>query len=148
MITSVNNGSRNGQDITFLQGMVPHHEQAVVMADMIPAMSENPEMLALGEEVKAAQGPEIADMTSWLEQWGVPVDSSGTGTHTMPDGTVMGGSMMGDDMGMMSEEQMSDLSAADSSTFDVMWLEMMILHHQGAIDMSTEELANGGEPAD
>ena len=142
---SANEGPHNAQDATFLQGMIPHHEQAIVMADMIPAMSSNPELLALGEEIKAAQAPEIADMTSWLEQWNIPVDSSGGG-HMMSDGTEMGGSMMGDGAGMMSEQQMSELTTADASRFDNMWLDMMIEHHEGAIAMSQEELQSGENP--
>jgi uncharacterized protein (DUF305 family) len=142
----VNTGPHNAQDATFLQGMIPHHEQAIVMADMIPAMSLNPRVIALGEEIKAAQTPEINEMTSWLEQWNIPVDSSGTGSHVMPDGTVMGGTMMGESMGMMSEEQMAELTAADASRFDDLWLEMMIQHHEGAIDMSKEQLFSGENP--
>jgi len=144
-VGSVNAGPHNAQDATFLQGMIPHHEQAIVMADMIPAMSSNPELLALGEEIKAAQAPEIADMTSWLQQWNIPVDSSGGG-HMMSDGTAMEGSMMGDGVGMMSEQQMSELAVADAASFDNLWLDMMIEHHEGAIGMSQEELSSGENP--
>ncbi|MFM9134938.1 MAG: DUF305 domain-containing protein, partial [bacterium] len=114
-------------DAMFAQMMIPHHEQAVVMSDYALANTSNPEVLALAEQIKAAQQPEIEQMTSWLEEWGVPVMSGmdAMGAH--------GGHGMS---GMLTDEQLDELADASDAEFDALYLAYMIDHHEGAIDMA------------
>lgn len=126
----------NATDVGFAQGMIPHHAQAIEMADMALAVSEDADVLRLAEAIKAAQGPEIEQLTSWLQAWGQPVPEA-SGQHDM-DG--MGSMMMS---GMMSEADMERLAGSSGRDFDRMWLEMMVLHHEGAIEMAETEIADG-----
>ncbi|MFC9893731.1 DUF305 domain-containing protein [Nocardia sp. NPDC127579] len=126
----------NDADIAFLQGMYPHHAQAVEMAKLVPGRSQNPQLLALATSVEQAQSPEMQQISSLLQSFGKPVPST-TGDHS-----GHGGSMPG----MMSTEQMDALRAASGTAFDRMWMEMMIQHHQGAITMSDTEIAGGVNP--
>lgn len=119
-------------DIIFAQLMIPHHEQAVQMADMALKQSSAPDVLQLAQQIKDAQDPEIQQMRGWLGTWGAPERMDGM--HGMDHGDMdMGGQSAG---GMMSSEDMSALMNAQGSDFDQMWLEMMIEHHQGAIAMA------------
>jgi uncharacterized protein (DUF305 family) len=130
----------NDADVAFVQQMIPHHEQAIEMAyiALAPAAAVRPEVTALATPIKAAQQPEIDTMTSWLEEWDQP--------STMPtDGHEMGGTGgMGD--GMMSDDEMSAMSAVTGPAFDTFWLQSMITHHQGAITMAQAELQAGSYP--
>lgn len=124
----------NAVDVTFATDMIPHHRQAVEMADLAATRAENPEVLQLAEEIAGAQEPEIETMSGWLEEWGEP----------LPDD--MGGMDMGGMPGMMSEERMQGLEEANGLAFDAMFLQMMIEHHKGAIEMSRTELTDGQNP--
>ncbi len=133
----------NGADVAFAQGMIPHHRQAVEMAQMAQDSASSAEVKDLAAKVEAAQGPEIQTMTAWLETWGeeVPTDDSMSGGH---GGHDMGS---GDSMpGMMTEQEMTDLETAEGTDFDRMFLTMMVEHHTGAIDMAETEQANGENP--
>lgn len=134
----------NDADVTFAQEMIPHHTQAVDMAGMAIEKSKNEQVLDLAEQIKAAQQPEIDEMTAWLEAWGEPVETgSSDGGHDM--GSM--GSTGGDTSGMMmTEAEMSELDAATGAAFDRMWLDMMIRHHQGAIDMAETHQQEGQNP--
>jgi uncharacterized protein (DUF305 family) len=121
----------NDADVTFAQAMIPHHEQAVEMAKLAEDRAESQEVLDLAAAIEAAQGPEIEQMTTWLEDWGRPMgDDMGSMSHD----------------GMMTEDQMTDLEAAAGTEFDAMFLEMMIEHHEGAIEMAQEEVDKGQNP--
>lgn len=113
-------------DVMFAQMMIPHHEQAVEMAELALEESSgaSTEVRTLAQQISAAQGPEIEQMRGWLESW-----NASTG---MP---------MGHDMtGMMSGADMSALKAASGPEFDRRWLTMMIEHHEGAITMAEQVL--------
>ena len=101
----------------FAEMMIPHHEQAIVMSDIALTNTTNPEILKLAQEIKDAQEPEIAQMKSWDG-----VDASTHMGHTM--------------MGMLDEQEIADLRAATGKDFDRLFLEGMIKHHEGAIDMA------------
>lgn len=126
-------------DVSFAQLMIPHHQQAVEMADLALSRMTSPEVKQLAEQIKAAQDPEIEMMSTWLQTWGAPMemgeDHSG---HDM-------GNM--DMSGMMSDEDMQALANAQGAEFDRMWLEMMIAHHQGAISMA-EDVKGASSNAD
>lgn len=110
----------SGTDIMFAQMMIPHHQQAVDMSTLAETRSTNPEILALAKQIKDAQAPEIKQMTSWIESSGAGMD-------------------MGHDMGMggmLTDEQMTALENAQGAAFDKLYLEGMIGHHQGALQMA------------
>jgi len=126
----------NAADVTFATEMIPHHRQAVQMAEMATDRAASPEVLDLAEEIRSAQQPEIDTMSGWLEEWGEPVPDDMGG---MNDGS--GG--MGDMPGMLTDEQLADLDAASGLAFDQMFLEAMIDHHTGAIQMAQAEQEDG-----
>ena len=117
-------------DVSFAQQMIPHHQQAVEMADLALTRETSPEVKKLAEQIKAAQGPEIEMMSMWLQSWGAPMEMGED--HSGHD---MGGMDMS---GMMSDDDMQALADAQGAEFDRMWLEMMIAHHQGAISMAEQ----------
>jgi uncharacterized protein (DUF305 family) len=129
----------NEADLVFAQQMIPHHEQAVMMSEMAESRAESPEVRELAEEIEAAQAPEIATMRAFLEAWGAE-----------ETGGMAGMDMEGMDMdsmpGMMSDARMGDLEASDGAAFDRMFLESMIAHHEGAIEMADVEVADGVNP--
>jgi len=126
----------NAQDVSFAKEMTGHHQQAVEMATMALAQGSSPKVKDLATRIKAAQGPEIQKMNSWLSAWG---EKAGSGA--MDHGGSMGS--MGSGMGMMTEAQMKDLRAATGAAFDRMFLTMMVEHHQGAVTMARSQLDKG-----
>lgn len=122
--------AHNDPDVMFATMMIPHHRQAVEMAKLAATRASAPEVKALAAKIEGAQQPEIDTMTGWLQSWGAPVPS-----------TAMGGMSMG--QGMMSESAMRALGKVSGSTFDTMFLTMMITHHQGAIAEAKTEQASG-----
>jgi uncharacterized protein (DUF305 family) len=124
-------------DVFFAQHMIPHHEQAVEMAEIAldPAVGANDDVRALATEIEGAQDAEIELMAGWLTSWGQPVEMDMTDDHSME-------SMQG----MMTLEEMDELATASGPDFDTLWLEMMIEHHRGAISMADDVLAEGTNP--
>lgn len=144
--SSVSDQTGRAGDVAFAQLMIPHHQQAVEMADLALATSTSPEVTQLARDIKAAQDPEISQMRTWLAAWGEPEQMPGT---TASDGSMDHSSMdMGGvtSAGMMTEEDMTKLSRATGKDFDRIWLQMMIAHHQGAISMANEVLATTSDP--
>lgn len=124
----------NEADISFAQGMIAHHEQAIAMADLAlaPNAGASPDVVDLATRIKGAQGPEVDMMAAWLTSAGQPIDMDMSGGHDM--------SSMD---GMMTTQDMTELAAKQTGEFDRAWLEMMIAHHEGAISQSEEVMANG-----
>jgi uncharacterized protein (DUF305 family) len=120
--------SFNDQDVIFTQQMLPHHEQAVEMSDMLlsKGSSVDSDVIALATKIKAEQSPEITTMKGWLKTWNQST-------------TSMGGSMTG----MMSDSDMSDLDGATAADAGKLFLTQMTEHHTGAIDMATTEIRKG-----
>ncbi|WP_016935828.1 DUF305 domain-containing protein, partial [Rhodococcus sp. R1101] len=135
--------AHNDADVMFAQMMIPHHSQAIEMSDMLLAKENIPaEVIALAEQIKAAQGPEIEQLESWLDQWGAPMATSEDG-HDMPgmdEGTGMGTSGMD---GMMSAEDMQALAQAQGTDAARLFLDQMIVHHEGAVEMAQTEIGEG-----
>ncbi|AEF40489.1 DUF305 domain-containing protein [Hoyosella subflava] len=121
----------NEADIEFAQGMIPHHEQAVEMSDIILDKDNiDPRVEALAEEIKAAQEPEIEMLEGWLEAWGA---------DTTPE--------MDHDMhGMMGEDDLAALRDAEGVEAARLFLEQMIVHHEGAVVMAEAETLTGSNP--
>ncbi len=135
----------NSADVMFNQMMIPHHQQAVEMAGLVESRTQNPAVRQLATAIAGAQQPEIDQMTARLKSWGVPLttsDDSGHEGHSMPGHSMSGGSMSG----MMSEQQMAAMTAASGAQFDTLWLQGMIAHHEGAVEMANTELAQGIDP--
>jgi uncharacterized protein (DUF305 family) len=125
----------NDADVMFAQMMIPHHEQAVEMAELAPERAADPEIKELAAKIKAAQDPEIQAMKGWLTGWGKAAPEGGMG-HDMPG--VMSG--------VMSEEDMTKLKAAKGAQFDKLFAQQMIAHHNGAIEMARTEQSSGTNP--
>lgn len=157
-------------DVTFAQQMIPHHQQAIVMSDMVLGkQGVDPRVLDLANQIKAAQGPEIQKMQTWLSSWGMPTmpmmpgpggmpsqsmmpsQSAMPGATGMPGMPDMSGMPGMDDMhgmdGMMSDEDMSALQNAQGVEASKLFLTQMIKHHQGAISMAQNEISTGQYPA-
>jgi uncharacterized protein (DUF305 family) len=123
----------NDADVTFTQNMIPHHQQAIEMAELVESHTDRPELRKLAEGIVTSQGQEITKMQGWLRTWDKPAASmEGHGGMEMP--------------GTMSEADMSHLMEATGAEFDVAFVEMMAAHHQGAIDMANAELKDGSLP--
>lgn len=124
--------SFNAADEMFVTGMIPHHQQALEMAEMVLAKDGVDERIVqLAERIKGAQQPEIDLMNSWLEAWGLEAGM---------------GDMEGMDHGsggMMSDDDMAALEASSGADASSLFLEQMIMHHTGAIDMAQMELNDG-----
>ena len=127
--------THNDADTMFAQMMIVHHEGAIDMADMAVERAESEEVRSLAEGISAAQGPEIEKMTSWLEAWGEEVSPMGGMDH--------GGMDMD---GMSQEEAMAELESLSGGDFDRRFLELMVAHHTGAVEMAQTELQDGENP--
>jgi uncharacterized protein (DUF305 family) len=119
-------------DAMYLAMMIPHHEQAVVMSNLAKTNGASPEVLELATSIANSQGPEITQMQGLLEAAGALGE---IGKH------------MGHMDGMLSEEQIADLTAARGPEFDRLYLEGMIEHHEGAVTMAQNAIDSGGNPA-
>ena len=140
--TAANGEVYNDADVTFAQQMIPHHAQAIAMADMTRGRQLSPEAAQLAASIMEAQTPEIETMTDWLNSWGEDIPET-MRDHANAHGDGMG-DMEGDDLpGMMSQDDMDALESASDAEFEDMWLEMMVEHHQGAIDMAKDEQHDG-----
>lgn len=164
--------AHNDVDVMFAQHMIPHHQQAIEMSDIVLAKQGiDLRVIQLAGQIKAAQAPEIEQMQGWLDQWGQPSMPNMPGHSMMPSPTEMPGmpgmpghSMMptesgmpgrpDNDMmpgmdgmsGMMSEQDMNALRNAQGIDASKLFLQQMITHHQGAIMMAQHEISAGQYP--
>ncbi|POH71234.1 DUF305 domain-containing protein [Cryobacterium zongtaii] len=126
--------AHNNADVMFTMMMIPHHQQAVEMSDMIITKSGiDSQITELAQKIKDAQQPEITLMEGWLDTWGV-----GNPNDMMDD--------MDHGNGMMSDGDMSELESATGADAGRIFLDQMIQHHEGAIDMATDEVEDGQSP--
>ena len=110
----------SSSEIDFLTMMIPHHEQAIEMSELALTRSDDDEVLQLAEQIKNAQGPEISQMRSLLQEFGIEENPSSHAAHMH---------------GMLTDNEMRELETANGSAFDRLFLTGMIKHHEGAIDM-------------
>ena len=122
-------------DVEFMSGMIPHHAQAVIMAGWAPSHGARKDVAILCERIVVGQRDEIATMQQWLRDRGQPVPDATSTRHRMKMNGVEHDMLM---PGMMTDEQMASLDKARGPEFDRLFLEGMIRHHQGAIDMVDE----------
>lgn len=134
-------GAHNAQDVSFAQGMIPHHRQAVEMARLAADRGSSARVKDLATRVEKAQDPEIRTMTGWLKAWGEDVPSDSPGAEGMDhSGGHGGGSGMA---GMMDQKDMDKLAKSSGEAFDSLFLTMMVAHHEGAVEMAEAEKAKG-----
>jgi uncharacterized protein (DUF305 family) len=121
--SSMATGNLTGADIMFLQMMIPHHQQAIDISALALTRSADPELLALAKDIRDGQSAEIITMKAWLAKAGADLDP---------------GHSMGDSMGgMLGESELAALKTATGKSFDLLWLQGMTGHHDGAIHMAT-----------
>jgi len=149
------NGGRppyTAADVRFMQGMIGHHRQAVVMAGWAQTHAASSDVRALAERIGVAQTDEIATMATWLRERGETVPEPEAMLHhagmDMPGmesaGAPMPGNMPGNMPGMLSATQMKQLDAARGAEFDRLFLTFMIQHHTGALTMLDQLFASPG----
>jgi uncharacterized protein (DUF305 family) len=126
-------GEHNEADIEFVQGMIPHHEGAIAMAELVEGRTDRQELLDLADEIIEVQDEEIALLRGMLER----MDAD---DMAMDDEL---GEMDHGDMGMMDDAEMEELRELEGDEFDRRFMEAMIVHHEGAIDMAERVLAEG-----
>ena len=123
----------NDMDVRFVQMMLPHSDQAVSMTDLLlDKRGVNSEAAALARQIRDAQQAEIDTMNGWFEAMGRPQREGGT-HHGGLDG-------------MLDENQMQQLDQANSGDGQRLFLEGMIKHHAGAIEMANKEITAGQHP--
>ena len=116
-------------DVSFATDMSAHHQQAVEMSQMLLDKSDiDPRVVTLAQEIKAAQGPEIKQMKSWLSDWGQKSDSM--------SGMDMGGTLM-------SDSDMNDLKSSTGLAASKLFLTQMTVHHKSALVMAKTEVDSG-----
>lgn len=119
-------------DVEFMSGMIPHHAQAVIMAGWAPTRGARQDVAILCERIVVGQRDEIVTMQQWLRDRGQPVPDATSTKHKMKMNGMEHEMLM---PGMMTDEQMAALEKARGPEFDRLFLEGMIRHHQGALDM-------------
>lgn len=124
----------NSADVAFAQGMIPHHQQAIALAALVPGRSTNPAVINIASGIAAQQDPEVTAMRAMMIQW--QVDPAETSHHGGPDGS-------GHEQGMVDDATMAKLKTLKGAQFDTLWLQSMISHHQGAVAMAKVEIADG-----
>ncbi|MEU4224940.1 DUF305 domain-containing protein [Nonomuraea sp. NPDC026600] len=129
--TAARSPSANGADVMFTQMMIPHHEQAVEMAGLAASRVRDVQIKELAAKIKTDQEREIGIMKGWLTAWGKP-EMAGHMGHEMP--------------GLLSEKVMKQLESAKGQEFDKLFVQGMIAHHNGAVEMARTEQTDGADP--
>lgn len=162
--SAATSASHNDADVSFAQNMIPHHQQAIEMSDMLLDKQDiDPKVSSLATQIKDAQGPEIEQMQAWLKEWGAAstAEPGSMPGHDMSDGDMSemphmsgmpsmsgmpGMSGMGGGHGMMSAADMEALEKAQGVEASRLFLTQMIEHHKGAITMAQQEIDKGQFP--
>ena len=124
----------NADDVMFAQRMIPHHQQAVDMAAMVPSHTANPTLRVVAIHISTDQRAEISMLNDLLDRWDAP---------TAAPSLVPGAMSM---EGMVDDATMRRLPSLSGAEFDTVWITAMIGHHQGAVTMAQAELAHGQSP--
>ena len=141
---AITDTSYSPDDVSFMQGMIPHHEQALVMAELVSERTNQAELGQIAGRIKASQKDEIEFMQSWLADRDEPVSNNDMSMrHSHSDHA--NGSIM---KGMATPEQMAELAAANATAFDRLFLQLMIAHHEGAVEMVENLLDQPGSAYD
>ncbi|WBB68987.1 DUF305 domain-containing protein [Micromonospora sp. WMMD812] len=130
-IRDTGSSPHNSMDVWFVRMMIPHHAQALTMAELAPERAADPDVRAIADRIRASQGPEMGFMRGWLQNRDLPVEVEGHDHGTM--------------RGMQSPEAMNQLAAARGADFDRLFVRMMTAHHEGAIELATNLLTVGAD---
>jgi uncharacterized protein (DUF305 family) len=122
-------------DVAFVQGMIPHHQQAIEMSALALDGRAGAVVADLARRIDAAQGPEIIQLREILSRWSVEEDEHHMHKH--------GGDA--NKMGMLTDDQLQDLASLSGEAFDRRFAESMMMHHEGAVAMAETVLANGAD---
>jgi uncharacterized protein (DUF305 family) len=130
-------------DVRFMQGMIGHHAQALVMTALIPDRTTRPEIRALGERIEVSQKDEIKLMQQWLRDrhQTVPIPDAQHQHHMDMPGMAMTDTLM---PGMLTADQLAQLAKASGTEFDKLFLKDMVRHHEGALSMVASLLGTTG----
>jgi len=142
--TTISLPARSAADVSFMQGMIMHHGQAVEMTDLIPSHTTNPDVLSIGKRISLSQTDEMKFMKRWLEARNEPTSMAMPG---MPDMT-MDGKPMAPMPGMLTPAQMEALRNSRGHKFDELFLKGMIQHHGGALVMVKDLFDSAGAGQD
>ncbi len=126
--------SHNRADVVFATHMIPHHQQGADLSAMVPAHSTNADLTKLAASIASTQMSEIKSLANLVTQWSTQSDADTRG----PADTAM--------TGMVSQATMTKLGTLTGPDFDKLWLQSMISHHQGAIEMAKTEASGGNNP--
>ena len=147
----------SAQDVAFAGEMLQHHAQALAMVDLTLERPLEADVAALAEQIRDAQAPEIELMTDWLVAWDEPVPATvrdhslaGHGDHSPSEAMAElegrethEGHDTGSMPGMLTSAQLASLEEASDQEFTALWLELMIAHHEGAVEMARAQQATG-----
>jgi len=142
--SSTDGNAYNDADVDFASDMIQHHAQALQMVDLTLGRKLDAEVVTVTEQIRAAQAPEIEKMADWLEDWDQPVPETSrdhANAHAQEHGESV--EMDTDMPGMLSAKELETLESASGPEFQTMWLEMMIEHHEGAVEMAEAEVDEG-----
>jgi uncharacterized protein (DUF305 family) len=124
----------NLADVAFAAHMLPHHQQGADLAAMVPAHSTNADLLKLASGIASTQKSEIMMLVDLVMKWSAQADSD---TRGPADKSMTG---------MVDQSTLTKLGTLNGTDFDKLWLQSMISHHQGALDMANTEVKNGTNP--
>ena len=142
--SSTDGNAYNDADVDFASDMIQHHAQALQMVDLTLGRKLDAEVVTLTEQIRTAQAPEIEKMADWLEDWDQPVPETSrdhANAHAQEHGESV--EMDTDMPGMLSAKELESLEGASGPEFQNMWLEMMIEHHEGAVEMAEAQVQEG-----
>jgi uncharacterized protein (DUF305 family) len=131
--------AHDAADVAFVKNMIPHHQQAVDMAAMVPSRTTNSQMWTIAKDISSGQQAEIYAMTKLLDQWGESGDHDTHAGHGGMPGMQGAPGMQG----MVDPATMNQLQTLRGNAFDTLWMRAMIGHHQGAVVMGRDEITHG-----
>jgi uncharacterized protein (DUF305 family) len=147
--TAANGDVFNAADGDFASDLVQHHALALVLVDMSRTAEVSPELTATAAGILDAQSVEIQTATAWLSAWDLPVPETlrdHANAHAAERGEEV--EIPGADLpGMPGHDDLAELEQLEGRAFERRWLQLMIAHHEGAIEMAEEEVDDGEFPA-
>jgi len=139
--SAVQASATNSADADFVMMMIPHHFQALVLSGLVEDGGSDAEVRALAERIEIEQNGEILMMQGWESSHGLEVTDAEEAYQEMLQDPEMV-----EEMGMATPAELEDLSSAQGTAADVLFLQLMIKHHQGAINMLLDVITNGSDP--
>ncbi|MGE3289556.1 MAG: DUF305 domain-containing protein [Pseudonocardia sp.] len=127
----------NDADVAFAQGMIPHHEQALAMTEGVEAKGASEQVVQLAETISQTQEAELAQLREMLSSWGVAATGMDHGSAQAAAAPMPG---------MLTAAQLQQLQQASGAEFDRLFLQLMIVHHEGAVQMAQTEVTSGLNP--